>query len=102
MTKPPKKRSRGARCVARRAPHDREVDELFRLMNKALMERALAGELTHHLGYAPGGETFESVPRLATRARCWTSSQHGPANRAMLPIVRSCPKTRAERGRIHI
>ena len=27
MTKPPKKRSRGARCVARRAPHDREVDE---------------------------------------------------------------------------
>ena len=49
-----------------------------------------------------GGETFESVPRLAARARCWTSSQHGPANRAMLPIVRSCPKTRAERGRIHI
>ena len=31
-----------------------EVDELFRLMKKALMERALAGELTHHLGYAPG------------------------------------------------
>ena len=23
-------------------------------MKKALMERALAGELTHHLGYAPG------------------------------------------------
>lgn len=31
-----------------------EVDELFRQMKKALMERALAGELTHHLGYAPG------------------------------------------------
>jgi putative transposase len=30
-----------------------EVDELFRQMKKALMERALAGELTHHLGYAP-------------------------------------------------
>ena len=31
-----------------------EVDELFRQMKKALMERALAGELTHHLGYASG------------------------------------------------
>lgn len=31
-----------------------EVDELFRQMKKALMERALAGELTHHLGYGPG------------------------------------------------
>ena len=31
-----------------------EVDELFRQMKKALMERVLAGELTHHLGYAPG------------------------------------------------
>ena len=33
-----------------------EVDELFRDMKKALMERILAGELTHHLGYAPGEE----------------------------------------------
>ena len=31
-----------------------EVDELFRQMKKALMERMLRGELTHHLGYAPG------------------------------------------------
>ena len=31
-----------------------EMDELFRQMKKALMERALAGELTHHLGYSPG------------------------------------------------
>ena len=31
-----------------------EVDELFRQMKKRLMERVLAGELTHHLGYAPG------------------------------------------------
>lgn len=31
-----------------------DVDELFRRMRKALMERALAGELTHHLGYGPG------------------------------------------------
>lgn len=32
-----------------------EVDELFRQMKQALMERVLAGELTHHLGYPPGG-----------------------------------------------
>src|SRR5688500_7770931 len=31
-----------------------EVDELFRQMKKVLMERILAGELTHHLGYAKG------------------------------------------------
>jgi putative transposase len=31
-----------------------DMEELFRQMKKALMERALAGELTHHLGYAPG------------------------------------------------
>ena len=31
-----------------------ELDDLFRQMKKALMERALAGELTHHLGYERG------------------------------------------------
>ena len=31
-----------------------DVEALFRQMKKALMERMLAGELTHHLGYAPG------------------------------------------------
>src|SRR5438093_13059359 len=31
-----------------------DVDALFRQMKKALMERALGAELTHHLGYAPG------------------------------------------------
>src|ERR1051325_9324791 len=31
-----------------------ELDELFRQMKKALMERALAGELTHHWGYVRG------------------------------------------------
>ena len=33
-----------------------EFDELFRQMKKAIYERALAGELTHHLGYAKGEE----------------------------------------------
>lgn len=31
-----------------------EVDELFQQMKQALMERVLRGELTAHLGYAPG------------------------------------------------
>ena len=31
-----------------------ELDELFRQMKQVLMERALAGELTYHLGYAKG------------------------------------------------
>lgn len=31
-----------------------ELDELFRQMKKVLMERALSGELTHHLGYGRG------------------------------------------------
>ena len=31
-----------------------ELDELFRQMKKSLYERALSGELTHHLGYAKG------------------------------------------------
>jgi putative transposase len=31
-----------------------EVEDLFRQMKKTLMERMLGGELTHHLGYAPG------------------------------------------------
>lgn len=61
MTKPRKKRESAsgfdpaaldALLGERRTPG--EVDELFRQMKKALMERALAGELTHHLGYGPG------------------------------------------------
>lgn len=36
----------------RKSPED--VDELFRQMKKALMERILSGELTHHLGYGKG------------------------------------------------
>src|ERR1041385_3459324 len=31
-----------------------DLDALFRRMKKALAERILGAELTHHLGYAPG------------------------------------------------
>ena len=37
-----------------------ELDELFGQMKKAIYERALAGELTHHLGYARGAPKPES------------------------------------------
>jgi putative transposase len=33
-----------------------ELDDLFRKMKQTLMEKVLSGELTHHLGYAPGEE----------------------------------------------
>ena len=33
-----------------------ELDDAVRRFKKALIERALGGELTHHLGYPPGGE----------------------------------------------
>lgn len=68
MTKPRKKRATpafdptaldaligGRRTMA-------EVDELFRQMKKTLMERMLAGELTHHLGYAPGDAKPDDQP----------------------------------------
>ena len=33
-----------------------ELDAAMRRFKKAIIERALGGELTHHLGYPPGGE----------------------------------------------
>src|SRR5262245_724440 len=33
-----------------------ELDAAVRRFKKAIIERALGGELTHHLGYPPGGE----------------------------------------------
>lgn len=38
-----------------------EVELLFRQMKKALMERILAGELTHHLGYERGADKPDGV-----------------------------------------
>src|SRR5436190_11219833 len=33
----------------------KELDTAVRRFKKAIIERALGGELTHHLGYQPGG-----------------------------------------------
>jgi putative transposase len=38
-----------------------ELDAAVRRFKKALIERALGGELTHHLGYPPGGEKADAT-----------------------------------------
>ena len=38
-----------------------ELDAVVRRFKKAVVERALGGELTHHLGYPPGGTKPEEV-----------------------------------------
>jgi len=48
-----------------------ELDAAVRRFKKALIERALGGELTHHLGYSPGG----SKPEATTNHRNGTSEK---------------------------
>ena len=38
-----------------------ELDAAVRRFKKAIIERALGGELTHHLGYPPGGTKPEET-----------------------------------------
>src|SRR5215475_11041611 len=66
-----------------------EVEELFRQMKKALMERILAGELTHHLGYEHG----EAKPAVLANHR------NGSTPKTVLtddgPIPLAIPRDRA-------
>src|ERR1043165_7891443 len=48
-----------------------ELDAVVRRFKKAIVERALGGELTHHLGYAPGG----TKPENTTNHRNGTSGK---------------------------
>ena len=48
-----------------------ELDAAVRRFKKALIERALGSELTHHLGYPPGG----AKPVAATNHRNGTSGR---------------------------
>src|SRR5260221_14128804 len=48
-----------------------ELDAAVRRFKKAIIERALGGELTHHLGYPPGG----TKPEAATNHRNGTSGK---------------------------
>jgi transposase-like protein len=59
-----------------------EVDELFRQMKKALMERILRGELTHHLGYKPG----EAKPGGQTNQRNGHSAKTVLTEDGALPL----------------
>jgi len=43
-----------------------ELDAAVRRFKKALIERALGGELTHHLGYPPGPPSLRPPPIIAT------------------------------------
>jgi putative transposase len=48
-----------------------EIETASRRFKKALIERALGGELTHHLGYPPGA----TKPELASNHRNGTSGK---------------------------
>ena len=49
-----------------------ELEAAVRRFKKAIIERALGGELTHHLGYPPGGH---ASPRTRTNHRNGTGGK---------------------------
>lgn len=64
-----------------RTPQD--LDELFRRMNKALVERILGAELTHHLGYAKG----EAKPAGQPNQRNGTTPKTVLTDDGALPVA---------------
>jgi len=66
-----------------------ELDAAVRRFKKAVIERALGGELTHHLGYPPGG----SKPEDTTNHRNGTGSKTVLTDDGPLPI--DVPRDRA-------
>src|SRR3982750_52022 len=66
-----------------------ELDAVVRRFKKALIERALGGELTHHLGSARGGE----------RPGDTTNHRNGPSGKIVLtddgPLPLGAPRDRA-------
>ena len=60
-----------------------ELDAAVRRFKKALSERALGGELTHHLGYPPGG----SKPEDRTNHRNGASGKTVLTDDGPLPIA---------------
>lgn len=59
-----------------------ELDEAVRRFKKAVIERALGGELTHHLGYPPGG----ARPEALTNHRNGSSAKTVLTDDGALPI----------------
>jgi transposase-like protein len=66
-----------------------EVEAAARRFKKAIIERALGAEMTHHLGYAPG----EAKPGEATNHRNGTSGKTVLTGDGPLPI--EVPRDRA-------
>jgi transposase-like protein len=66
-----------------------DVDALFRQMKKALMERILGAELTHHLGYAPG----DAKPAAQPNHRNGTTPKTVVTEDGALPLA--IPRDRA-------
>jgi transposase-like protein len=65
-----------------------EIDTASRRFKKALIERALGGELTHHLGYPPG----------ATKPEAGTNHRNGTSGKTVLtddgPVAIAVPRDR--------
>src|SRR5262245_50136010 len=65
-----------------------ELDAAVRRFKKALIERALGGELTHHLGYPPGGTKPDDV----------TNHRNGTSGKTVLtddgPVAIAVPRDR--------
>jgi transposase-like protein len=65
-----------------------DVDAVMRQFKKALVERMLGGELTHHLGYAPGG----------TKPPDTTNHRNGTSGKTVLtdegPLTLDVPRDR--------
>src|SRR5712691_479855 len=66
-----------------------ELDAAVRRFKKAIIERALGGELTHHLGYAPGGDKPDDA----------TNHRNGTGRKTVLtddgPLALDVPRDRA-------
>ena len=66
-----------------------ELDAVVRRFKKAIIERALGGELTHHLGYAVGGAKPEAT----------TNHRNGTSGKTVLtddgPLALDVPRDRA-------
>lgn len=66
-----------------------ELDAVVRRFKKAIIERALGGELTHHLGYAVGGSKPEDT----------TNHRNGTSGKTVLtddgPLALAVPRDRA-------
>jgi putative transposase len=66
-----------------------ELEAAVRRFKKAIIERALGGELTHHLGYSPGG----------TKPDATTNHRNGTSGKTVLtddgPLAIAVPRDRA-------